>query len=143
VLKRGREPASPEKILVADDELDIRNLIKIILEKNGYQVSVATNGVEALRKAESELPDLILLDVVMPAKSGWEVCRILKSQEKTKHIPVVMCTVLSILLGDKASVKYAEEAGADGYLAKPFDADELLAVTKRHLEQRKEIAYHY
>jgi len=120
--------------------LDIRNLIKIILEKDGYQVSVAANGLEALQKAESELPDLIILDVVMPAMSGWEVCKTLKSQERTKHIPIVICTALSITLGDKASAKYGEEAGADGYLPKPFNANELLAVTRGYLEQRKEIA---
>jgi CheY-like chemotaxis protein len=123
----------PQKILVADDELDIRNLVKIILEKNNYQVTVAANGVEALEKAESELPDLILLDVIMPAKSGWEVCKILKSKDETKHIPIVIFTVLSVMVGDKASMKYAEEAGADGYLPKPFNTSELLAQVKKYL----------
>lgn len=129
----------PEKILVADDELDIRNLAKMILEKNGYQVSLAANGVEALQKAERELPDLIILDVVMPAKSGWNVCKILKSQEKTKHIPIIIFTVLSVTLGDESSKKYAEEAGADGYLPKPFNTNELLTITKKHLEHRMKV----
>lgn len=66
----------PHRILVADDETDIRNLTKIILEKNRCPVSLAANGVEALQKARSELPGLILLDVAMPAESGWEVCKI-------------------------------------------------------------------
>lgn len=127
-----------KKILVADDELDIRNLAKIILEKNGYQVSLAANGAEALQKAENELPDLILLDVVMPAKSGWEVCKTLKSQTKTKHIPIVIFTVLSTLLGDDVSRKHADEAGCDGYLAKPFNTNQLLTEVKKHLDQRKE-----
>ena len=126
----------PQKILVADDELDIRNLIKIILEKNNYQVTVAANGVEALEKAESELPALILLDVIMPAKTGWEVCKILKSKEKTKHIPIIIFTALSVVVGDKASMKYAEEAGADGYLPKPFNTEELLAQIKKHLNNK-------
>jgi len=122
------------KILVADDDLDFRNLLKIILEKNGYQVSLAANGVEALRKAISELPDLILLDVVMPAKTGWEVCKILKSQDRTKHIPIVILTILSVTLGDENSKRYAEEAGADSYLQKPFNEDELLTEVKKYLE---------
>ena len=125
-----------KKILVADDEVDLRNLAKIILEKNGYQVSLAANGVEALQKAKNELPDLIILDVVMPAKSGWEVCKILKSQDETKHIPVVISTVLSVAIGDESSRRHAQEAGADGYLPKPFNTNELLGVVKRRLDYR-------
>ena len=124
-----------KKILVADDELDIRNLAKIVLEQNGYQVSLAANGAEALQKAESELPDLILLDVVMPARTGWEVCKTLKSQEKTKHIPVVIFSVLSKLLGNDVSKKHADEYGCDGYIAKPFTPDGLLAEVKKHLDR--------
>ena len=124
-----------KKILVADDELDIRNLVKIILEENGFQVSLAANGAEALQKAENELPDLIILDVVMPARTGWEVCKTLKSQEKTKHIPVIICSVLSMVLGDDVSRKHAEEYGCDGYLAKPFTPDGLLAEVKKHLDR--------
>jgi DNA-binding response OmpR family regulator len=125
----------PKKILVVDDELDIRNLVKKILEKNGYQVSLATNGVEALRKAENELPDLILLDVVMPAKNGWQVCKTLKSQEKTRHIPIIIFTVLSLAIGDESSRRYAEEAGADDYVPKPFNKEELLTKVKKYIEQ--------
>lgn len=127
----------PEKILVADDEQDIRNLVRIILEKNGFQVSLAANGAEALQKAESELPDLILLDVVMPAISGWSVCKTLKSQEKTKHIPVIIFSALSVALGDEKSKRFAEEAGADGYLRKPFSRNDLLAITKKFLEEKR------
>lgn len=108
----------------------------MILEKNGYQVSLAANGAEALQKAEDDLPDLIILDVVMPAKSGWEVCKTLKSQDRTKHIPIVIFTVLSIAIGDESSRKYAKEAGANGYLPKPFNTKQLLAIVKKHLEQR-------
>jgi len=127
-----------KKTLVADDELDIRNLTKIVLEQNEYQVSLTANGAEALQKAESELPDLILLDVVIPAKSDWEVCKTRKSQTKTKHIPVVIFTVLSKLLGNDVSRKHAEEYGCDGYLAKPFNANQLLTEVKKYLDQRKE-----
>lgn len=124
----------PARILVADDEPDTRNLVRMILGRQGYEVSLASNGVEALQKAETELPDLVLLDVVMPAKDGWEVCKTLKSQDKTKHIPVVIFSVLSRVLGDDVSRKRAEEYGCDGYIAKPFTPDGLLAEVKKHLD---------
>jgi len=126
-----------DRILVADDEPDTVNLTKMILEQEGYQVSTASNGVEALLRAGAELPDLILLDVIMPAKSGWEVCKTLKSQDKTKHIPVVIFTVLGKPLGDDVSMTRAREAGCDGYLAKPFTPEGLLAEVKKHLDQPK------
>lgn len=118
-----------KKILVTDDELDIQTLVKITLEKSGYQVSTASNGVEALKKAESELPDLILLDVVMPGKGGWEVCKILKSQEKTKQIPIIIFTVLSRSFGEK----YEEYSKPNDYLQKPFTAQELLSKVKQYV----------
>ena len=117
-----------KKILVADVELDTLNLIKIILEKDGYEVSTAPTSVEGTLKAKSELPDVILWD----AAFGWEVCKILKSQEETKHIPIVMSTIPPITL-DENSKKYV-----DGHLQKPFKANELLTEVKKHLKHRKE-----
>jgi len=127
----------PDKILVVDDEPDIANLTKMILELEGYQVLVASDGVEALQKAKVELPDLILLDVILPAKTGLEVCKILKSQDRTKHIPVVIFTVLSKIIGNGVSKKHADESGCDGYLAKPFTPEGLLTEVKKHLDQAK------
>jgi len=118
-----------KKILVADDEPDILSMTKMMLEKNGYQVLTASNGVEALRTAESELPDLVLLDVVMPAKGGWEVCKILKSQEKTKHIPIIIFTVLSWSFSEK----YAEYSKPNDYLQKPFTVEGLLSKVKQYV----------
>jgi CheY-like chemotaxis protein len=71
----------------------------------------------------------------MPAKSGWQVCKILKSQEKTKHIPIIIFTVLSVAIGDENSKRRAEEAGADGYIPKPFNTNELLSEVKKYVEQ--------
>jgi len=119
----------PDKILVADDEPDTRNLVKMILEREGYQVVGASNGEEALQKVDSKMPDLVLLDVVMPEKSGLEACKILKAQAKTKHIPVIMFTVLS----RDVDQKLAREFGADGYFIKPFTSEALLEEVKRHL----------
>jgi two-component system response regulator VicR len=112
----------PDRVLVVDDERDILNLTKMILERKGYQVIVTPHSDEALSKADAETPDLILLDLVMPGKSGLEVCRILKSQSKTKHIPVVMFTALGRDI-DRSLVK---EAGADSHFMKPFTAEGLL-----------------
>ncbi|MFH0848034.1 MAG: response regulator [archaeon] len=121
------------KILVADDEPDIANLARMILEKQGYSVLMASNGVEALQKAENTMPDLILLDVVMPAKTGWEVCKTLKAQDSTKSIRVVIFTVLAKFIGDENSKKYAEESGCDGYLSKPFTPRELITEVRKYI----------
>jgi DNA-binding response OmpR family regulator len=112
---------------VADDEPDILNLAKLMLEKEGYLVSTASDGEETLQKAEAEMPDIILLDIVMPGKTGLEVCKILKAKHKTRNIPVVMFTVL----GQDVDRKLAREAGCDGYFAKPFTLESLLTEVRR------------
>ncbi len=123
----------PDKILVVDDEPDILNLAKTILEKKGLQTITASSGEEALQKAEDEMPDLILLDVVMPGKSGLEVCKILKDQAKTKHIPVVMFTAL----GRDVDRKLGAECGADGHFTKPFTPEALITEVEQHLEKAR------
>lgn len=117
-------------ILVADDEPRIRELAQMILEDNGYRVITAMNGTEAIRKVEEEMPDLVFLDVVMPGISGLETCKILKSQARTKSIPVIMFTVL----GREEDRSLAEEAGCDGYFVKPFSLEDLIAEVKRHVK---------
>lgn len=123
----------PDRILVVDDEADTRNLAKMILEGEGYQVTVASDGEEALQKADSEGPDLILLDLVMPHKSGLEVCKTLKGQPKTRLVPVLMFTVL----GRDVDKKLSRDAGADGHFIKPFKPEDLVAEVKKHLEQAR------
>jgi CheY-like chemotaxis protein len=119
-----------DKVLVVDDEFIIRDLMKTVLEEEGFVVITASDGEEALTKAYNELPDLILLDVMMPGKSGLEVCKILKSQSKTKHIPVVMSTVL----GREVDRTLTKEVGADAHFIKPFTAVALLTEVKRQLD---------
>ena len=118
-----------KKILVADGESDIQNLAKIILERYGFQVILAADGVEALQKAENEIPDLILLDMELYVKNGFEVCKILKTQPKTKHIPVIM---VSTLIRDDRKI---DESGADGYIPKPFNTDELPTQIEKYLNK--------
>jgi DNA-binding response OmpR family regulator len=118
-----------DMVLIADDEPDIRDVAKLILEKRGYQVITANNGEEALNKANIEKPDTLLLDLVMPGKSGLEVCKTLKSNPKTNSIPIVIFTVL----GRDVDRKLTQQAGADSHLIKPFSPKEL------HLEIKKQI----
>jgi len=121
----------PAKILVAEDEPDLRKASKIVLEGAGYQVVEASDGDEALKKADSERPDLILSDVVIPNRSGLEVCKILKNRPQTRLIPIL----LFIVLGRDIDKKLSEEAGADGYIVKPFTPNDLVAEVRKHLER--------
>jgi len=118
---------------VADDEPDILNLTKLMLEQEGYLVTTASDGEETLRKAEAEMPDIILLDIVMPGKTGLEVCKILKAKRKTRDIPVVMFTAL----GQDVDRKLAKEVGCDGYFTKPFTLESLLTEVRRHLDRTR------
>jgi CheY-like chemotaxis protein len=116
-----------------DDEQDIRNAAKLVLESKGFQVICASNGDDALHKANIEKPDLVILDVVMPGKSGLEVCKTLKNQKETKYIPVIMFTVL----GRDSDKELTKVAGADAHFLKPFSPDNLRAIVKQKIEQAK------
>jgi len=124
---------SLSKILVVDDELDTVNLAKVILEREGYWVTAALNGEEALTAVQTEQPDLVLLDLVMPGKSGLEVCKILKSQPKTKNMPIIMFTAL----GRDVDRKLTAAVGADAHFMKPFTPPQLSVEVKRWLMQAK------
>ncbi len=117
------------KVLVADDDPAIQELIRLNLEVQGYEVVIASNGVETIRKALSEQPDLIILDILMPEMDGYEVMRLLKNSEETSNIPVIVLTAYASDAG--ALISWVE--GAEGYLAKPFNPDELLMLIERVL----------
>ena len=112
-----------ETILVVDDEKDIRDLVSFNLEKNGYRTSCVASGEEALVKARTHLPDLIVLDLMLPGVDGFDVCRRLKSDAATARIPVLMLTARS----EEADVVAGLELGADDYVTKPFSPRVLLA----------------
>ncbi len=120
-----------DKLLVVDDEPDIISLLKLILETEGYQVMPALSGDEALRLAENEAPDLVLLDLMMPGKSGLETCRYLKNQPRTRNIPVIIFSAL----GREVDKKLTAEAGANAHLMKPFNNAGLLTEVKRCLAE--------
>ena len=111
------------RALVVDDEEDIRNLVHAILTGNGYEVFTASTGEEALTKAVTLKPDLIILDVVMPGISGLEVCRLIKTKTTLKKIRVLMLSALS----RDVDKKMIADSGADGYLRKPFSVNDLLS----------------
>ncbi len=120
------------RILIAEDERDIRELITFTLEFGGFQVIAAANGQEAVELARQHRPDLIILDVRMPKMTGYEACRILKSQEETRSIPVVFLSAK----GQEAEIRQGMEAGADAYIIKPFAPDELLQQVQAILSRR-------
>lgn len=119
-------------ILVVDDEEDILELVKYNLSREGYQVLCAATGEEALKSARNKLPDLVVLDLMLPGVDGLEVCRELKGDPKTSHIPVVMLTAK----GEEADVVTGLELGADDYVAKPFSPRVLVARIKAVLRRK-------
>lgn len=110
-------------ILVIDDALPIRRLTTVVLEKNGYKVLSAWDGVSGLEVATSSLPQVILLDIVLPDMDGYQVCQILKSDPRTKDIPVIILTSNSKSVDKVRGLK----VGASDYITKPFDFGEFLA----------------
>ena len=128
------------KILVIDDDPDLQTVVKSVLESKLYQVVAALDGDEGLRKVVDERPDLIILDVIMPGKSGFEVCRELKTDPKYyffSHIPVLMLTVYP---DDREKMHLSMREGmtmeAEDYLHKPFDPKELLNRVEELLKRR-------
>ena len=112
-----------KKILVVDDSPTDRQYMLETLAKKGFQVVTAENGEDAIVKAKVELPDLILMDVVMPGLNGYQATRQITRDEATKHIPVIMCTTK----GADTDKIWGMRQGANDYLVKPVDAAQLLA----------------
>jgi DNA-binding response OmpR family regulator len=109
------------RILIAEDERDIRDLITFTLSFAGHQVIAASNGEEAVEKALEIIPDLILMDVRMPRMTGYEACIRMKQEDSIKHIPVAFLSAK----GQEAEVQTGLDAGAVEYILKPFSPDEL------------------
>ena len=111
------------KILVVDDDTKIQMVVRIMLQKKGYDVKCVSSGLEAFQEIPEFKPDIIMLDVMMPGMGGYEVCRKLKSSESTKNISVIMLTAL----GMGEDFEKAIENGADWYIVKPFNSRQLLS----------------
>lgn len=133
VQRIGKISDTRSKILIVDDEIDTLVPLKRSLEVEDYVVVGASNGKEALIKAGTEIPDLILLDLMMPEMDGYEVCAKLKKDEPTKNIPVIILTAKDTV---REKVK-GLDIGADDYVTKPFHLDELKARIKGVLRRSK------
>jgi DNA-binding response OmpR family regulator len=112
-----------KKVLIADDEPNIVTSLEFLMSKSGYEVAVARNGEEALALVESFRPDLVLLDVMMPQRSGYEVCQRMRDRPEWRHIRIVMLSAK----GREAEVSKGMSLGADAYVTKPFSNRELIA----------------
>ena len=117
------------KILIVDDEPDIVETMTFMLQARNYSVSVASGGLEGIKKARTEVPDLILLDIMMPDMDGYAACKRLKANKITGHIPVIMLTAK----GENEAVLKAHSIGADDYVVKPFSLPTLLSKLKKFL----------
>lgn len=115
------------KILVVDDERHIVRLVQVNLEKVGYQVITAYDGVEALEQVGKEMPDMVILDVMMPRMDGFEVLKKLQADAKTRDIPVIMLTAKA----QDADIFRGWSSGVSSYLTKPFNPRELLTFVER------------
>jgi len=125
------------RVLIVEDEPDIRDLLVFHLERDGYQVAKARNGTDALRQAQASPPDLVLLDLMLPEMDGLEVCRRLRQNPVTQGIPIVMLTAR----GDEVDRVLGLEMGADDYVVKPFSPRELVARVRavlRRVESAKQ-----
>ena len=112
--------------LVVDDSATERSIITSCLQQVGINVSVALSGEEALAKIQQDFPELIVLDIVLPGRSGFEICRQLKGDEHTNKIPIILCSTKNTQM-DKF---WGMKQGADAYLLKPIDQDELVGKVK-------------
>ena len=110
----------PKKILIVEDEANIRELLRLYLEREGYTVFEAENGVEGIKKWKSDKPDMLLLDVMMPVMDGWEVCKEIRAES---DVPIIMLTAK----GETADRVSGLEMGADDYIVKPLEMPEVIA----------------
>ncbi|MBI4830102.1 MAG: response regulator [Candidatus Lindowbacteria bacterium] len=122
-----------EHVLVVDDEEDILELVEYNLAKNGFNVTCVATGEDALDLARTRLPELIVLDLMLPGVEGLEVCRRLKNDPKTQHIPIVMLTAK----GEEPDIVTGLELGADDYITKPFSPRVLVARVRAVLRRKK------
>ena len=125
---------SAKNILCIEDEPEMIDLIRLILGRRGFKVSGATGGKAGLQAVREELPDLVLLDLMMPDMDGWEVYQQMKSDELTRHIPVIVVTARAQSIDKVLGIHIAK---VDDYISKPFSPQELLSSVEKILGQNK------
>lgn len=127
------EPSRSKRVLLVDDDEELRLALKTRLESSGFQVIVAGDGLEALRQGREAQPHLIILDLMLPALSGFEVCRLLKFDQKFRHIPVIFLTARS----RQQDRETGRAVGADAFVTKPFNGTELIAKVEELLRLKR------
>ena len=125
--------AKKKRILLVDDEVDFVEVLRVRLEDSNYEVIVAYDGEEGLERAERDQPDLIILDVILPKISGFDVCRKLKIDENFKNIPIIMLTAKF----QANDAKFGMAMGADAYITKPFEPHLLVEKMRELLDKKK------
>jgi DNA-binding response OmpR family regulator len=126
--RTARKPEGRARVVVVEDELEILDFTRFVLEREGYDVVSVTSGAEALKVVDDDA-DLVILDIVLADADGIEICRELKQRAATAHVPVLMVTAMTGEAVERNSIA----AGADGYLVKPFGLDEFLQKVRLHL----------
>ncbi|MGA7274991.1 MAG: response regulator, partial [Candidatus Udaeobacter sp.] len=116
------ETGSGRKILIIEDEIDVADLLTLNLRKAGYKVSTAADGASGLQNARDDKPDFIILDLMLPKMSGLEVCKILKGDTATAHVPILMLTARAEEIDRIVGLEF----GADDYVTKPFSPREIV-----------------
>ena len=122
------------KVMVVDDEPSIRIIVKKTLERDGHEVVEADGGVDCLKIVGDIMPDIILMDIMMPLKDGWETTSEIKAREDTKNIPVAMMTIRS---SKEDKLKSFHDSRCDGYITKPLDLNELKMVVEWLLKSKE------
>jgi CheY-like chemotaxis protein len=120
-------PTAKKRILVCDDDPVILRLLQVNLELEGYEVLTASHGEEAVQVAKDEVPDLVILDIMMPRLDGYQTCERLKSEDSTKDIPVVFLSAKA----QQSDIERGRSFGVEEYLTKPFDPSDLIDVVER------------
>jgi DNA-binding response OmpR family regulator len=122
------EKKTPGKILIIDDDPDIRTVVQILLKKQGYEVQTAAHKEEAVQKLDTFLPSVILMDVLLSGSDGRDLCRQLKGEDRTKDVSIIMCSA------HPGAMDKFREYGADDFISKPFNAEVLLQKVQSQIE---------
>ena len=133
ITAENKKAHMPATILIVEDEPDVAEMIRYNLEKDTYRTVVAHSGTEALQAAEAHKPDLVLLDIMLPDLSGWDVCRMLRDNPKSRNLPILMVTAMS---SEEARVK-GLTLGADDFITKPFSVKELLLRIRKTIDRQR------